>query len=57
MHALKFRRSAYGSDTIQKPIIARRETLVAAVQILTIGLLSGLCCFMGSMLMLQVLQA
>ena len=57
MHALKLRRSAYGSDTIEKPITARRETLVAAVQILSIGLLSGLCCFMGSMLMLQVLQA
>ena len=58
MHALKFRRRAYVSprtDATQNTASNRHETQVAAVQILTVGILSGLCCFTGSLLILQVL--
>ncbi len=58
MHALKFRRRAYGSvqtDATQATASDRRDKQVAALQILTVGLLSGLCCFTGSVLLLQVL--
>ncbi|MGK7911278.1 MAG: hypothetical protein AB4050_07325 [Synechococcus sp.] len=58
MHALKVRRRVYtaGTDATQQAASDRREMQVTtAVQILTIGLLSGLCCFTGSLLFLQVL--
>ncbi|MEL7084667.1 MAG: hypothetical protein AAF268_02710 [Cyanobacteria bacterium P01_A01_bin.3] len=58
MHALKFRRRAYGSvgtNTTPNTASDRHDTQMAAVQILTVGILSGLCCFTGSLLILQVL--
>ena len=58
MHALKFRRRVYGSagtDATQNTASDRREKQVATVQILTVGILSGLCCFTGALLISQVL--
>lgn len=59
MHALKFRRRAYRStrpETLSSQKAKGLEAPLAAAQILVVGLLSGMCCFTGSLLFLQVLQ-
>ena len=59
MHALKFRRRSYAparTAPIPEQIGARRDLPIAITQILSVGLLSGLCCYTGSLLILMLLQ-
>ena len=60
MHALKFRRHSYQSANITTSpaqVQERRDTHIAITQILSVGVLSGLCCFTGSLLMMLVMQS
>ena len=65
MHSLKFRRRIYQEPTTDSQMIGEetimtaaelKETSIAALQILSIGVLSGLCCFTGTLLMTAIIQ-
>jgi hypothetical protein len=62
MHALKIRSRFVPPAIHPEPATASRlpqtfssEIAIPALQILSIGLLSGLCCFTGSLLLIAVM--
>ncbi|MGK7909402.1 MAG: hypothetical protein AB4040_19505 [Synechococcus sp.] len=60
MHSLKFRRHSYQpARTSTSPVQGqeRRDIYIAIMQILSVGVLSGLCCFTGLRLLMLVMQS